>query len=432
MADVKAADWSPDGKKIVFCRLGTSTQISILDLTSGAERPLFETDHLDVSGLRWSPDGRRIAVSGTLTTSVTGYKILLLDPDTGEKEEIENLNAYPMFSRPEWSHDSSSLFLAVNASVAGDVSGAPSQVVRHDLGSGVASPLFWTRGLLPFRGSWSGATIFTRLDGGRLVFNTTSQRELLRQVFLESSGERQLTRSIAADRQPAFSPDGLTVVFSSNRAGNLDLWTVDLRSGELRQLTDDTAQDWDPAFTPDGRQILFSSDRGGNLEIWISDADGTHPRQVSADGAAAENPTMTADGRWIVYTSGNPQHLGIFKIQPDGSDATPLVSGDFLAHPEVSPDGRWALYHQDAVLKSTLFVVEVETGKDASFQIETPYKPLSPNVSYGRARWTNEGGGDRLRRSRRARTDRRLRPGFLSPVRIPRNRVVLWPASTTI
>jgi Tol biopolymer transport system component len=100
---------------------------------------------------------------------------------------------------------------------------------------------------------------------------------------------RPLTDGTSADRQPAYSPDGRSIIFASNRTGNLDIWTVDLQLGGLRQITDDPARDWDPAFTPDGRHVLFSSDRTGALEVWIADADGGNARQVTRDGVDARH-----------------------------------------------------------------------------------------------------------------------------------------------
>ena len=176
---------------------------------------------------------------------------------------------------------------------------------------------------------------------GRLVFDQVRSRLNLREVDAGGPcGEpRMLTQGRSDDRQPAYSPDGDQIVFSSNRSGNLDLWLVDRTTGALRQLTDDPAQDWDPGFTPTAATSCWSSDRSGNLEIWVADADGTGARQVTRDGRSAENPTATPDGEWIVYVSSHPDRLGVWKIRADGTEATHLVADSFLV-PEVSPDGR--------------------------------------------------------------------------------------------
>jgi TolB protein len=199
-----------------------------------------------------------------------------------------------------------------------------------------------------------------------------------------------LTGGLARDRQPAYSPDGDRVIFSSNRSGNLDLWAVDRRSGALHQLTDDPANDLDPAFTPDGKRVLWTSDRGGNPEIWLAAADGSGARQVTRDGLDAENPTMTADGEWIVYASTNNDKLGVWKIRPDGSDATHLAQGSFPL-PEVSPDGRLAVCPGNRGTGVVIQVVDISTGDLVPFAIELFPEDTHSNVLFGRARWTPDG-----------------------------------------
>jgi Tol biopolymer transport system component len=160
----------------------------------------------------------------------------------------------------------------------------------------------------------------------------------------------------------------------------------------LRQLTDDAAQDWDPAFTPDGRHILWSSDRGGHLEVWIANSDGSDARQLSADGVDAENPTQTPDGQWVVYWSGNAVKHGIWKIHPDGSGAERLADVDAVGT-DVSPDGRYVLYDdQDrSSLRNRVRFVEVESGREVPFSIEVTYRLASPAIIWARARGSRDG-----------------------------------------
>ena len=116
--------------------------------------------------------------------------------------------------------------------------------------------------------------------------------------------------------------------------------TIATDGGTVRRITDDGAEDWDPAFTPDGKKVVWSSGRSGNLEIWIANADGSGARQISHDGVDAENPTATADGQWIVYASFNPAKTGIWKVRQDGTQATRIVNAR-TSVPEVSPDGQY-------------------------------------------------------------------------------------------
>jgi len=203
---------------------------------------------------------------------------------------------------------------------------------------------------------------------------------------------RTLTTSIGFDRQPVYSPDGKNVLFSSNRAGNIDLWMVERASGQLRQLTDDPAHDWDPAFSPDNKHILWSSNRGGHMEVWISNLDGSGARQVSQDGRDAENPTMTQDGEWIIYASANDEKIGLWKIRTDGSDAVHLHEGTDLI-PEVSPDGRYVLFSVIRSLDYVIKVVDIASGEVVPFEIDLLLTQRNQDVVYGRARWTPDGHG---------------------------------------
>ena len=221
-----------------------------------------------------------------------------------------------------------------------------------------------------------------------------SPRQNLREVALSSgaaggAGGRWLSRGESTDRQPVYSPDGEWVAFSSNRGGGMNLWLVSTATGKLRRVTESHVN-WDPAFTHDGRRLLWSSNRGGNFEIWTADVDGGGPRQVTQDGGNAENPTATPDGQWIVYSSGNPEKAGLWKIHPDGSGATRVVSGR-VSLPDVSPDGRRALYRAfSGKYPAILRVVRLEDGQAAPFEIAVDAKRRT-TVTLGRARWMPDG-----------------------------------------
>ncbi len=320
-----------------------------------------------------------------------GWEILLVDPDTGASEHLEAGERLGVISASTWDPRGEGLYYAASTDTVGDLTGGPGEV-RHLKVGGAPRTLFWASGLFPFRGSGAIYSTLSLLGRDRLVFDTWEQSESLREVDLVDGTVHQLTRSLGTDRQPAYSPDGRYLIFSSNRTGNLDLWRLDRASGELRQLTDDPAQDWDPGFTPDGSRILFSSGRGGTgLEIWSVAPDGSDPRQITHDGVDAENPTMTPDGRWIVYTSGNTAHLGLFRIHPDGTEPTRLTSGNHT-NGEVSPDGRWALFVSSNDLGAQVLFVEVATGRLGKASISLLSGGREPSVTFGRGRWMGGGG----------------------------------------
>ena len=89
----------------------------------------------------------------------------------------------------------------------------------------------------------------------------------------DGSGERPLMQSGSLDYNPAWSPKGDWVVFTSERAGSADLYRIHPDGTGLDRLTDDPAYDDQAAFSPDGKQIVFVTTRAtGRANLWILDA----------------------------------------------------------------------------------------------------------------------------------------------------------------
>ena len=118
-------------------------------------------------------------------------------------------------------------------------------------------------------------------DGKALAF--TTNRDGNPEIYLvDHEGRlRNLTNHADFDARPSWSPDGTRIVFESGRFGYLDVCVVDIISGEITRLTDHAGKDWNPAWRPNGREIAFSSDRDGENLIYIMNADGTECQEIS-------------------------------------------------------------------------------------------------------------------------------------------------------
>jgi Tol biopolymer transport system component len=372
-------DWSPDGRKIAFVRsTSKGPLLSAAIWTVGADAQgaaeLAQSVNGSLKQPRWSPDGHTIAVVQSFIQAGSPTAIFVVDVESGRSHTIGATSGGFAILSIAWNGSGSDLLYSQAESVS--LTGAAGRIVQQNLVSGGTQTLFWS----PYAG-----LIFDVAGPGTIVFGTGSPRQNVREVAVRggSAKTRWLTRGNSTDRQPAYSPDGEWVIFSSNQSGNLDLWEVSTKTGASHRVTDDPAEDWDPDFTADGKQIIWSSNRSGHFEVWIAAADGAGARQLTQDGVDAENPTATPDGDWIVYSSGNPAKNGVWKIRKDGSQAARLVAGPTLV-PDVSPDGQYCLYVPNVAGKP--YQVQVLRLADG---LAVPFEILS-NV-FPRSRWMPDG-----------------------------------------
>ena len=99
----------------------------------------------------------------------------------------------------------------------------------------------------------------------------------------------------------------------------------------------------DPAWSPDGTQIAFSSRRGGTFDIFVMSADGTGSQRLTTTREDDSHPTWSPDGRRIAFARGQPND--IYVMSTDGSDVRRISDPDVDEfEPGWSPDGRWIAY----------------------------------------------------------------------------------------
>ena len=179
---------------------------------------------------------------------------------------------------------------------------------------------------------------------------------LLAYFYLESRRARsvegsifaQITDDPGAELFPSLSPDGKAVVYASKATGNWDIYLQQIGSAEAIDLTkDSSADDTQPAFSPNGRSIAFRSDRDGG-GIFIMDRDGAGVRRIADSGY---NPAWSPDGREIAYAEESitrPEDRSARVSQLWTVDVSSgrkrLVSQDDGVQPQWSPNGGYLAY----------------------------------------------------------------------------------------
>ncbi|MCB1764654.1 MAG: PD40 domain-containing protein [Candidatus Competibacteraceae bacterium] len=98
------------------------------------------------------------------------------------------------------------------------------------------------------------------------------------------------------------------------------LWRMDLSTGKARQLLLSDAQDLHPAWSPNGQSLAFASNRSGQFEIWITDAEGAHPQLLTSGPNGKMWPTWSPDGQTILYTHLEDGRHQLWMIDADGSN----------------------------------------------------------------------------------------------------------------
>ncbi|MEZ4388230.1 MAG: S41 family peptidase [Candidatus Krumholzibacteriia bacterium] len=139
-------------------------------------------------------------------------------------------------------------------------------------------------------------------------------------------------------RRPAISPDGATVVFTSQG----DLWRVAATGGRAERLTAHPAYDRDPVFSPDGTRLAFASDREGSFDVYVMPAAGGRPERLTFAPSDDIPQDWSGDGRLVYFSAVRPWRYPvreqIQQVPVDGGTPT-RVFDLFAGEVAVQPDG---------------------------------------------------------------------------------------------
>src|SRR3989449_3217448 len=142
------------------------------------------------------------------------------------------------------------------------------------------------------------------------------------------------------------SPDGRTILF--DLLG--DIYRVGIAGGKAECVTSGPAFDYAPRYSPDGRTIVFCSDRGGDMNLWLMNADGLGPRALTEEkDAVFSSPSWTPDGLYVLARKEETSKAGIPPVElwmfhRDGGSGVRVIKKDALHNssgPIASPDGRY-------------------------------------------------------------------------------------------
>ena len=276
------AMWSPDGKQILYTSRRTGTlDIYVLDVASGNSRQLTTDIRDDLNG-RFSPNGQWIA----FISDRGGQRDLWLMPSVGGNA-IRLTNDVAVESAIRWAGDGRSIYY-VSTKNAVELQ------------------------LVPIAGG-QARTIHAWED-----YNVISAR---------------------------LSPDGKTVIFDTDRAGNGDIFTVPVEGGEPTPFGSSPRNDNSPRYSPDGSQVALVSDRGGSIDIWLVPVGGGEPRNLTSAPGDEIDPVWSRDGKMIAFGSNRDIGFDLWVIPAAGGPATRLTSANVRpAFFQWSPDSKYVYF----------------------------------------------------------------------------------------
>jgi len=196
----------------------------------------------------------------------------------------------------------------------------------------------------------------------------------------------QVADSTPAARNPAYSPDGRLAVSVQG-----DLWVVS-KNGEWSHVTAGPAWDREPAWTPDGKSLVFSSDRSGNFDLWSVSVDSPNgaPTRITSSPLPEGEPAVGRDGR-IYFVRGRLGAATLWTHDTNGNEARVTKDRAVERWPVVSAAGDKLAYVTIGDGLRKLHVRTLASGKDTvaltDARIERPaWSPAGDRLS-----WTASG-----------------------------------------
>ena len=185
----------------------------------------------------------------------------------------------------------------------------------------------------------------------------------------DGSGVTKLTETPRYDAEATIRTQDGTIVFTSLRSGDLEIYTMDRNGKNVKQLTDELGYDGGPFWSQDGKLIVYRAFhpqtdaekadytrllkqdliRPSKLDLYVMNPDGSNKRRVTNNGKANFAPYLFPDNKRILFSSnhGDPRgrNFDIYAINVDGTGQEQITFNEtFDGFPMFSPDGKKVVF----------------------------------------------------------------------------------------
>jgi len=348
--DVSQPEISLDGQWVVYAvrtrmlKEDKNEQRLWMVSTHGGDPISLTAEGVSSSHPRWSPDGKYLAFLSARNNGKT--QVWLLNRLGGEAAHLTDIpQGVDDF---EWSPDSTRLVLVLRDPKPEDLEAAKDK--DKDKPTAAAKP----KTPPPF--------VIDRLQFKRDTVGYLDRRRTHLYVFdVASKKSTQVTSGDFDDSEPAWSPDGKSLAFASNRSTpdpdatyNSDIWVVAAnntdKGAHLTQITTNPGPDRSPAWSPDGKWIAFISEIDMKAMIYathhlaIAPSSGGEAKVLTlAFDRSIRRPCFSADGRSIYFIADDDGTENLCRIAISGGEVTRPIGGRLVvASYSLSKDGAIA------------------------------------------------------------------------------------------
>lgn len=367
--DDREPSWSQDGRSIAFSsdRSG-NYDVWELDVPSGTVRQITHNAANDFAPA-WSPNGRAIAF---VSDRNDGRGVWTVDPSTGAETIVGP--ALGSVNAPSWSPDGSRVVYTVIAANESRLMLDGRAITSHE-------------DVFPFRAQWASPNdvIYTAdgkikkrsLQTGQvepIEFNATVSFTRAPYARMRRDFDSRAARAVRGVMAPVLSPDGKQVAFAALG----DLWVMPI-GGAARRITHDRFVEMDPAWSPDGRSLAFSSDRSGTMDLWVHDMQTGAERRLAPDATKA---SWSPKGQQLVFVT----HDGTIRVT--GRSEPIHASFHDPGRPTWAPEGLIAV----SVLHP--YSTRFREGTDQLVLVSTtgaPDRPIDPVAHHSIGTRENDG-----------------------------------------
>lgn len=224
--------------------------------------------HTPIASPAWSPDGKQLAYVSYVGNRQAIFTITLA---TGQRRIVANFPG--MNSAPAWSPDQKLMAMALSGT------------------------------------------------------DTTDETNL----FTMNMGNHYLTRytSFGSNTSPAFSPDGNSIAFNSDRGGSPQIYLLDLPSKNITRLSYTGVNNYDPVFTPDGKNLVIMTQQNAGGPINLATLNlATNTINIITSGQLDKSPSVAPNGDMVVYANYDSPHGILAETSLDGTVQIKLPATD--------------------------------------------------------------------------------------------------------